>query len=174
MTANPDNPQETLTNMSENESPAPGLRACIGAADKIFSWAQFLGLCAISVTALYCFCVELYAMVSHRGVNLGDLLLLFLYTEVVVMAQAAMHSDHDLTIAMPIAIAVVAIGRYMVVGNDHNALHQLMYAGAILILMLALFLWQRRRALLAHGQEPHRQQAAADELPQEGQDGKQH
>ena len=42
------------------------------------------------------------------------------------------------------AIAIVAMGRYMVVSSDHNALHQMMYAGAIFILVAALFLWKMR------------------------------
>ena len=61
-----------------------------------------------------------------------------------VMARAALHSHHELAIAMPIAIAIVAMGRYMVVSSDHNALHQMMYAGAIFILVAALFLWKMR------------------------------
>lgn len=65
-------------------------------------------------------------------------------TEVMVMARAALHSHHELAIAMPIAIAIVAMGRYMVVSSDHNALHQMMYAGAIFILVAALFLWKMR------------------------------
>lgn len=32
----------------------------------------------------------------------------------------------------------------MVVSSDHNALHQMMYAGAIFILVAALFLWKMR------------------------------
>ena len=60
------------------------------------------------------------------------------------MARAALHSHHELAIAMPIAIAIVAMGRYMVVSSDHNALHQMMYAGAIFILVAALFLWKMR------------------------------
>lgn len=113
--------------------------------DQLFVWAQFLGLMAISVVVAYCFVTEMMAMVFTRTASLGDLLMLFLYVEVLVMARAAMHSDHELTIAMPIAIAVVAIGRYMVMSSDHNASHQLMYAGSIFVLVGALCLWRWRK-----------------------------
>lgn len=121
------------------------LAGAIGCVDKIFVWAQFFGLVAIGVASLVCFVLELWEMIASRNVNLGGLLLLFLYTEVVVMARAAMHSNHELTIVMPIAIAVVAIGRYMVVGSDHDSMHQLFYAGAIFVLVAALFIWYIRR-----------------------------
>lgn len=125
--------------------PPKALAGAIDCVDKIFIWAQFFGLVAIGVTALVCFVMEFWEMISTRNVNLGGLLLLFLYTEVVVMARAAMHSDHELTIVMPIVIAVVAIGRYMVVGADHDSMHQLLYAGAIFVLVAALFVWYIRR-----------------------------
>ncbi len=133
--------------MSDNYHSSETMHRTMRAVDVFFSWAQFLGLCAIAMAALYSFLGELYGMVMNRTIGLGDLLLLFLYTEVIIMARGAMHADHEVTITMPIAIAIVAIGRYMVVGNDHNAMHQLMYAGAIFVLVAALFLWYYKRRL---------------------------
>ena len=115
--------------------------AALGAFDRLFNVCQFLGLSAIAIAAIVGFGTELWRMVTADTIALGDLLLLFLYTEVMVMARAALH---ELAIAMPIAIAIVAMGRYMVVSSDHNALHQMMYAGAIFILVAALFLWKMR------------------------------
>lgn len=112
--------------------------------DSVFNIVQFLGLSAIAIAAVVGFASELWRMAASGGVALGDLLLLFLYTEVIIMARAALHSHHELAITMPIAIAVVALGRYMVVSSDHNALHQVMYAAAVFILVAALFLWKMR------------------------------
>lgn len=110
--------------------------------DSIFEVLQFVGLCAIAIAAVVGFATELWRMTTADGVALGDLLLLFLYTEVLIMARAALHSHHEMAIVMPIAMAVVALGRYMVVSSDHNALHQIMYAAAVFILVAALFLWK--------------------------------
>lgn len=129
---------EPLTNTKKESS------AALGAFDRLFNVCQFLGLSAIAIAAIVGFGTELWRMVTADTIALGDLLLLFLYTEVMVMARAALHSHHELAIAMPIAIAIVAMGRYMVVSSDHNALHQMMYAGAIFILVAALFLWKMR------------------------------
>lgn len=114
------------------------------AFDSIFNVVQFVALSAIALAAVVGFGLELWRMVTSEGIALGDLLLLFLYTEIMVMARAALHSHHELAITMPIAIAVVALGRYMVVSSDHDALHQIMYAAAIFILVAALFLWKMR------------------------------
>ena len=123
---------EPLTKTNKESS------AALGAFDRLFNVCQFLGLSAIAIAAIVGFGAELWRMVTADTIALGDLLLLFLYTEVMVMARAALHSHHEL------AIAIVAMGRYMVVSSDHNALHQMMYAGAIFILVAALFLWKMR------------------------------
>ena len=110
---------EPLTKTNKESS------AALGAFDRLFNVCQFLGLSAIAIAAIVGFGAELWRMVTADTIALGDLLLLFLYTEVMVMARAALHSHHELAIAMPIAIAIVAMGRYMVVSSDHNALHQM-------------------------------------------------
>ena len=116
---------EPLTKTNKESS------AALGAFDRLFNVCQFLGLSAIAIAAIVGFGAELWRMVTADTIAL-------------VMARAALHSHHELAIAMPIAIAIVAMGRYMVVSSDHNALHQMMYAGAIFILVAALFLWKMR------------------------------
>ena len=91
---------EPLTK-TKNES-----SAALGAFDRLFNVCQFLGLSAIAIAAIVGFGTELWRMVTADTIALGDLLLLFLYTEVMVMARAALHSHHELAIAMPIAIAI--------------------------------------------------------------------
>ena len=83
--------------------------AALGAFDRLFNVCQFLGLSAIAIAAIVGFGTELWRIVTADTIALGDLLLLFLYTEVMVMARAALHSHHELAIAMPIAIAIGAL-----------------------------------------------------------------
>ena len=94
---------EPLTKTNKESS------AALGAFDRLFNVCQFLGLSAIAIAAIVGFGAELWRMVTADTIALGDLLLLFLYTEVMVMARAALHSHHELAIAMPIAIAIVAM-----------------------------------------------------------------
>lgn len=115
-----------------------------GSINNLFNWIQFLALISIALTAVLCFVRELWMMTSNGVVHMGDLLLLFLYTEVIVMARTALQNDHEALIAMPLAIAVVALARYMIIGSSHEPLHQIMYATGILILVVAMVLWYFR------------------------------
>ena len=123
------------------------------AAGFLFEWAEFAALVAISFVAIFCFCRELWQMIAGGAVNLGDLMLLFLYTEVIVMAQAAIFSKHEVVVAMPIAIAIVALSRSLVVTTNHDPVHQILFAGAVLILVLALVLWQVRKWIVRERRE---------------------
>lgn len=140
---------QEATPVSQTEEAVPAaepetVSAPLRVFDRLFEIVQFVCLSVISLAAVVGFGFEMWRIVTSDGVALGDLLMLFLYTEVIVMARAALHSDHELAILMPIAMAVVALGRYMVVSSDHNPVHQIMYAGAIFILVAALFLWKFR------------------------------
>ncbi len=128
----------------QSSQPQEPVSAPLRVFDRIFDVVQFVSLSAIALAAVVGFAAELWRMATADGVALGDLLLLFLYTEVMVMARAALHSHHELAIVMPIAMAVVALGRYMVVSSDHDAMHQIMFAAAVFILVAALFLWKIR------------------------------
>ena len=83
-------------------------------------------------------------MDCHYGGSLLCGRMLFLYIEVVVMARGAMVERHAVTIEMPVCIAVVAMARYMVVSPSHDPVSQIIYAGSIALLVLALIVWRLR------------------------------
>ena len=112
--------------------------------DQIFTIMQVVGLIWIAIIAVACFVAECLRIGSVWSVTLGDLLMLFLYIEVVVMARGAMVERHAVTIEMPVCIAVVAMARYMVVSPSHDPVSQIIYAGSIALLVLALIVWRLR------------------------------
>lgn len=114
-------------------------------SEKIFDLAKFLALVTIAVIACICFVREVWVMIETHAVQMGELLMLFLYTEVVVMAIAAMRSEHEVLISLPVAIAVVALARYMVISPTHDPMHQILYAGAVFILVASLGVWECRK-----------------------------
>lgn len=132
--------QEAQTETHES----PALDAARNKVEGVFSWLQFVALVAIAFTGVFCFCQELYKVFTVGEVHLGDLLLMFLYTEIIVMAREAMRSEHEVLIAMPISIAVVALARYMVVSPTHDPNHQILYALSVLILIVGLVIWYLR------------------------------
>ena len=129
---------------SELPAESPAMKKARLRVEGVFSWLQFFALITIALTGIVCFCQEMYKVFTLGQVHLGDLLLMFLYTEIVVMAREAMRSEHEVLIAMPISIAVVALARYMVVSPTHDPNHQMLYAVSILILIVGLVIWYLR------------------------------
>ena len=80
---------------------------------------------------------ELLAIFDARKVQLADLLLLFLYTEVLGMV-GAFYKSKKIPITLPLFIAMTALARLInLQGNEMEAITLLYEAGAILILALA-------------------------------------
>ncbi|MDA9189876.1 phosphate-starvation-inducible PsiE family protein [Alphaproteobacteria bacterium] len=80
---------------------------------------------------------ELLAIFNARQVKLADLLLLFLYTEVIGMV-GAFYKSKKIPITLPLFIAMTALARLIILqGKEMEAITLLYEAGAILILALA-------------------------------------
>lgn len=80
---------------------------------------------------------ELLAIFDARKVLLADLLLLFLYTEVLGMV-GAFYKSKKIPITLPLFIAMTALARLIILqGKEMEAITLLYEAGAILILALA-------------------------------------
>jgi protein PsiE len=75
--------------------------------------AEFVGLTVIALATIYAAGLEVATMVQLREVTLGDLLLLFLYLEVLAMVAIYLSSG-KLPIRLPLYIAIVALARYLI------------------------------------------------------------
>jgi|TARA_B100001093_G_scaffold65442_1_gene55346 protein PsiE len=94
-------------------------------------------LAAIAVLTIIATVQEIYKIFLSGQVNLADLLLLFIYTEVLGMI-GVFYSSNRIPITLPLFIAMTAISRLMILqGKDMEASTLLYEAGAILILSLA-------------------------------------
>ena len=81
---------------------------------------------------------EVHNIFNERSVQLADLLLLFIYTEVLGMIGIFFVSNR-IPITLPIFIAMTAISRLIILqGKDMDMSYLLYEAGAILILALAV------------------------------------
>ena len=99
---------------------------------------ELVVLAVIGVATVIAIGQEIWHMVDKRAVHLGDLLLLFLYLEVLTMVGAYVES-HKLPVRMPIYIAIVALARYLVLDiKDMGNWEMVAVAGAVLILALAV------------------------------------
>jgi len=100
--------------------------------------AEHIGLMIISLATLVAFGVEIVAMIEQQSVRLADLLLLFIYLEVLAMVAVYLESG-KLPVRMPLYIAMVALARYLILDMKNlDTLRVLGLSGAVLILAIAV------------------------------------
>ena len=105
--------------------------------EKIVKQIQLLTLIIILISTVIAIGSELYQMFKIHRVTLADLLLLFLYTEVLGMV-GAFYKSKKIPITLPLFIAMTALARLIILqGKEMDAIILLYEAGAILILALA-------------------------------------
>lgn len=105
---------------------------------KILTWVRLAGLLIIAVCTVLAVGIELSSMFAARTVTLADLLLLFIYLEVLEMVAVYLECG-KLPVRMPLYIAIIALARYLILdikGMDSWSL--LSVAGASLVLALAI------------------------------------
>jgi protein PsiE len=99
---------------------------------------QDIGLIFVAIATVIAFGVEVMTMVEHRTVTLADLLLLFIYLEVLAMVAIYLKSG-KLPIRIPLYIAIVALARYMILDmKAMDSWRMLAVAGAALILAITI------------------------------------
>ena len=82
-------------------------------AHKILTWVQDIGLIIIAVATVVAVGIEIKVMWDNGTVALADLLLLFIYLEVMSMVSIYLDSG-KLPVRMPLYIAIVALARYLI------------------------------------------------------------
>jgi protein PsiE len=79
---------------------------------------------------------EIYFIADKRDVALQDLLLMFLYVEVLAMV-GAYYDSKQIPITLPIFIAITALARLTILQKDQEPLNLVYEAAAILVLAIA-------------------------------------
>ena len=106
----------------------------------MLSLVEHTGLLVIAIATVFAMTSEVMTMVRSVQVTLTDLLLLFLYLEVLAMVGLYYNSG-KLPVRFPLYIGMVALARYLIL--DMTAMddwRMLAVTGSILILTLAVFL----------------------------------
>ncbi len=99
---------------------------------------EYGGLFVITVATLVAGFQEVMHMFEARRVTLADLLLLFLYLEVIAMVGVYLESG-KLPVRMPIYIGIVALARYLILdAKDMDAWKIMAVSSAIVLLALAV------------------------------------
>ncbi len=103
---------------------------------KVLEVVEQTGLALILVSTVIAIGQEVWVIVEKRHVDLADLLLLFIYLEVVAMVGIYFES-HSLPVRFPLYIAMVALARYLILDSKDMQWSTLNGIGAV-ILILAL------------------------------------
>ncbi len=81
--------------------------------EKIVKQIQLLTLIIILISTVIAIGSELYQMFKIQTVTLADLLLLFLYLEVLAMVRVFWESQ-SIQITLPLFIAITALSRFII------------------------------------------------------------
>ena len=111
--------------------------------DKIAKNLQLALMVIILISTVIAVGIEIKNMFTNQSVTLADLLLMFLYLEVLAMVRV-FWSQQSISITLPLLIAITALARFIILQGkemDHTALVYeavaiLLIAGAIVVLRL--------------------------------------
>ena len=114
--------------------------------EKVVKQIQLLTLIIILISTVIAIGTELYQMFKIQTVTLADLLLLFLYLEVLAMIRVFWESQ-SIQITLPLFIAITALSRFIILqGKSINPEILVYEAGAILLIALAILVLRFRNS----------------------------
>ena len=111
--------------------------------EKIAKYLQLILLSIILLSTVIAVGIEIRTMYINQSVTLADLLLMFLYLEVLAMVRV-FWDQQSISITLPLLIAITALARFIILqgkemnpsGLVYEAVAILLIAGAIVVLRL--------------------------------------
>ena len=111
--------------------------------EKIAKNLQLILMVIILISTVIAVGREMYKIFENRSVTLADLLLMFLYLEVLAMVRV-FWNQQSISITLPLLIAITALARFIILqGKEmdptalvYEAIAIVLIAGAIVILRL--------------------------------------
>ena len=93
-------------------------------------------LVVIAAATIFATGQEIFALIENRSVQLADLLLLFIYTEVLGMV-GVFYKSNKIPITLPLFIAITALSRMIILQGKGSDPQNLIYESTA-VLLLAL------------------------------------
>ena len=114
--------------------------------DKLLRNIQLTGAVIIMITTIVAFGIEVKKMIDTRDVFLADILLLFIYLEVLGMVTSYWGTQ-KIRLTYPLFIAITAIGRLIILQKkDVEAVSLIYESSAILLIAIAILVLRLRRS----------------------------
>ena len=116
--------------------------------DQVIRKIQLVAVAFILMATALAFLIEINQMYENRSVALADLLLLFIYIEVIGMIRLFWESK-SIRITYPLLIAITALSRFIILqGKGMDPVNLIYEASAILLIAFAIVLLRMRKSKL--------------------------
>jgi len=112
--------------------------------DKITKNLQFVLLTIILISTIIAVGIEIKNMLIIKKVTLADLLLMFLYLEVLAMVRV-FWDQQSISITLPLLIAITALSRFIILQGKEMDPTGLVYEAVAIVLIAAAIVILRLR-----------------------------
>mgnify|MGYP001180200247 FL=1 len=116
--------------------------------DQVIRKIQLVAVAFILFATSLAFLLEVNKMYMNRSVDLADLLLLFIYIEVIGMIRLFWESK-SIRISYPLLIAITALARFIILqGKGIDPINLIYEASAILLIAISIVILKMRKSKL--------------------------
>ena len=112
--------------------------------DNITKNLQLALMCIILVSTVIAVGIEIKNMFTNQLVTLADLLLMFLYLEVLAMVRV-FWNQQSISITLPLLIAITALARFIILQGKEMDPTSLVYEAVAILLIAAAIVVLRLR-----------------------------
>ena len=112
--------------------------------EKIAKNLQLILMCIILISTVIAVGIEIKNMFLNQSVTLADLLLMFLYLEVLAMVRV-FWDKQSISITLPLLIAITALARFIILQGKEMDPTALVYEAVAIVLIAAAIVILRLR-----------------------------
>ena len=112
--------------------------------EKIAKTLQLILLCIILISTVIAVGIEIKNMFLNQSVTLADLLLMFLYLEVLAMVRV-FWDQQSISITLPLLIAITALARFIILQGKEMHPSALVYEAVAIVLIASAIVILRLR-----------------------------
>ena len=105
---------------------------------------QLVLMCIILVSTVIAVGIEIKKMFLNQSVTLADLLLMFLYLEVLAMVRV-FWDQQSISITLPLLIAITALARFIILQGKEMDASALVYEAVAIVLIASAIVILRLR-----------------------------
>ena len=105
---------------------------------------QFVLLTVILISTVIAVGIEIKTMFFNQSVTLADLLLMFLYLEVIAMVRV-FWDQQSISITLPLLIAITALSRFIILQGKEMDASALVYEAVAIVLIASAIVILRLR-----------------------------